>query len=94
MNKELMIKWIDEVFKRRGNYFSNTPSLLIMDSFGSHLKVLDYLKQSCGSKALIVPPQIHFLPPARFFECKSSVRSSPKSSNRMPVCSISHSKAK
>ena len=38
MDHTLAKDWLDRVFSNRGAHFSNTPSLLLWDSYGSHSK--------------------------------------------------------
>ncbi len=40
MNGPLMDKWIRSCFAKRGRYFANTKSILFMDSYGTHKKLI------------------------------------------------------
>ena len=60
MNTGFMLKWIQSCFTKRGPFFANTPSLLYMDSYGTHLKeeVFECLRTLCGTKRAVIPPKI------------------------------------
>ena len=60
MNTGLMLKWIRSCFTKRGPFFANTPSLLYMDSCGTHLKeeVFECLRTLCGTKVAVIPPKM------------------------------------
>ncbi len=59
MNTPIMPEWGKDCFSRRGNYFSRTKSLLIMDSYGSHIKpeIIEYFRKEFNTEILQVPPK-------------------------------------
>ncbi len=59
MNRGLMMRWIENCFKSRGNYFSRTKSVLFMDSYGSHKDegIVKALKTSCNTDVVLIPPK-------------------------------------
>ena len=65
MNEDLMLSWIDKVFKSRGSYFASEPSLLLMDSHKSHYTdpVVKALKSLNIITKLIPPKTTSYLQP-------------------------------
>lgn len=59
MTTDLMIKWIKNCFKAQCDIFRRKSSLLIMDSYGCHLKeeVVGNLKKYCSAEIIIIPPK-------------------------------------
>jgi len=58
MSEQLMLNWVDSVFKSRGNFLATTPSLLLMDSHKSHNTdiVIKALK-ALNVATKIIPPK-------------------------------------
>ena len=60
MSTCLMLKWIQSCFTLRGPFLARTPSLLYMDSYGSHIKegFSESLRYDCAAKVLATPPKM------------------------------------
>ncbi len=59
MNTPLMKEWGKECFSCRGNYLAKTKSLLLMDSYGSHLKpeIIEFFRKDFKTEILQIPPK-------------------------------------
>ena len=60
MNTCLMMKWIRSCFTQREPFLARIPSILYMDSYGSHIggEVSESLRYDCATKALVIPPKM------------------------------------
>ena len=60
MNTCLMLKWIRSCFTQREPFLARTPSILYMDSYGSHIneEVSESLRSHCATKVLVIPPKM------------------------------------
>ena len=59
INTFLMLKWIGSCFTLCGPFLARTPSILYMDSYGSHIKeVSKSLCYNCATKVLVIPPKM------------------------------------
>ena len=60
MNTCLMLKWIRSCFTQRGPFLARTPSILYMDSYGSHIneEVSESLRSHCATKVLVISPKM------------------------------------
>ena len=60
MNVSLMLIWIRTCFTQRGPFLARTPSILYMDSYGSHIKeeVSMTFCDNCCTEVLVMPPKM------------------------------------
>ena len=60
MNTCLVLKWIRSCFTQRRPFLARTPSIIYMDSYGSHIKekVSVSLRSHCATKVLVIPPKM------------------------------------